>query len=258
MKIALAILVLLSLFVAAAQEVLFSRRNEAATSLPSDIPGLTVWLEGDDPGYADNSYISNWVAHGSTTYSATNEPGGTTQWPIYSNSIPALNGHSIVHFQTGSPILYSSTITIGDNTIFCVANPPTGNRMMVQIDAVNSHSMLFGNASAITSRRAWGASYDSASATNANGTFRIHHSVINTASNRVYVSGSPGTAETTSAATPKTSGALRLGAYASGQYTLDGGIGLVLIYNRVLTASEQNTVGRYCSNRFNLHWVDVQ
>ncbi len=230
--------------------------NSLVVNSPDLISGLTVWLKADDLGYANGSYVSNWTAAGTTTFAATNQPGGTTQWPIYTNTVAALSGHAVVGFSASSPILYSSTITIGANTMFVVSNPGDGNHVMAQIDAVNQHTMLLTETGLTISRRGWGSSYDASMAA-ANGTYQIFHSLVSTESNQVYRAGSPGTANLTTAATPKTSGALRLGAYAPAQYTLSGGIAEVIIYNRVLPPSEQNMIGQYLSVKYGLTWSNV-
>jgi len=181
---------------------------------------------------------------GTNTYTASN-------LTYSSNGTLGFNGSSSVITSPNNTALDTQTPTV---EVWVKTNSLNQNGFFFEKGTVNTQYALFQEGTAIQWRTYVGAGYTTLSAASSNISTSSWAQIVATytsGSKKIYVNGVEVATDSATTGTLATnSGGITVGSYNSGGYFYNGNIGIVRVYNRVLSASEviQNfnaTRGRY-------------
>lgn len=234
--------------------------------LPSDIPGLALWVDAQDAVYTA-SFAARCTALGDQAVQWTDKSGNAVALTASATKPtfdPAgINGYPAIQFSANSYYTTGNILTSADGnamTWFVVAKPnpsASTNRGMLSISGVNAWLAINntnGNSDVtlngitgwtglpnpqISNEGVWGLAIGGAS------TYVVHE--------KVGANGAGGSVTTLSKATGGTivltTNAMQIGAIG-GSFIWDGWIGEVLVYHGQLTAAQFQKVYSYLANKW--------
>jgi len=240
--------------------------------VPTDISGLSLWFDADDPrtlfsntsgttrATTDATALALWSdksGNGRNAYQAT----GASQ-PLLKTNI--LNNKNVVRFDGSNDILATAAsqvanTTDGSFTAFAVAQRTTASGFMTVVNQDNSTATRCsqflnfagnGNVESIgfvggTPKFAY-----TSSGTISLSNFYILESTASTSTISAYSNGIVGSGAVTGGNLAVPSQAVSLGAYPTGQQYLNGDIAEVLLYNSVLSLTNRIKVEQYLQNKW--------
>ncbi len=242
---------------------------------PTDISGLSLWFDADDPrtlfsntsgttrATTDATALALWSdksGNGRNAYQAT----GASQ-PLLKTNI--LNNKNIVRFDGSNDILATAAAQVanttdGSFTAFAVAQRTTASGFMTVVNQDNSTATRCsqflnfagnGNVESIgfvggTPKFAY-----TLSGTISTSNFYILESTASTSTISAYSNGIVGSGSATGGNLAVPSQAVSLGAYPTGQQYLNGDIAEVLLYNSVLSSTNRIKVEQYLQNKWGVN-----
>ena len=237
---------------------------------PTELSGLTMWLDADSLGLGDGQNVSDWQVSGGDNYGA--KQSNVSWQPTYETN--EINGKPVVRFGGSATDermnVYSDSTThanwtqlglTGGMTVFAVAKPTTNDGGPRQPLLGDNDAIVDWTLSAAeweVNRHAFGGS---SSIAGPHTSFKIfagtQSNIAASASNTLlgYVDGVAGTAGS------QTNSSLGLGQAVNlavdvtthtGRKQFGGDLAELIVYNRVLGNYESNKVGGYLEKKYGL------
>ena len=217
---------------------------------PKSIPGASLWLDGADPAGtgvvpANGATVSTWTDKSGSGYNAT---GGVS--PTYNTSQRAIvfNGSSWLSTSYSSVpanetafIVYQTTSTAIANNCFMIGPTNTGGRLILSVNENDGFGLSFKIGS-------YGIANGSRIVQNQNQMYLGTTTVASTTS-FVYLNGTQGPSSTL---TYSGSGTTQIGTAVSGTAIYIGFIYEIVIFNRLLSNPERQTVESYLAQKWGL------
>jgi hypothetical protein len=217
---------------------------------PKSIPGASLWLDGADPAGtgvvpANGATVSTWTDKSGSGYNAT---GGVS--PTYNTSQRAIvfNGSSWLSTSYSSVptnetafIVYQTSSTAVANNCFMIGPTNTGGRLILSVNENDGFGLSFKIGS-------YGIANGSRIVQNQNQMYLGTTTVASTTS-FVYLNGTQGPSSTL---TYSGSGTTQIGTAVSGTAIYIGFIYEIVIFNRLLSNPERQTVESYLAQKWGL------
>lgn len=237
---------------------------------PSDISGLTVWLDASDSATITSSSgaVSQWTDKSSNAYAFTQSTAGAKP----TTGTRTQNSKNMLDFDSGDLLAASSGPQLNSMTLFVVEvhdtfGGGTGGRIWSIANTSLDRSVgLVNNAPytqayTMTILGSGGGSYDryTANSSATTGTARyvtFRHTYAIDPTRNIYINGSAndGASPFTATTNPSnTSGyTMRVGNNSGLSVGFDGGIGEMIIYNSALSSTDRATVESYLATKWGL------
>jgi hypothetical protein len=217
---------------------------------PKSISGASLWLDGADPAGtgvvpANGATVSTWTDKSGSGYNAT---GGVS--PTYNTSQRAIVFNGSSWLTTSYPsvptnetafIVYQTTSTAIANNCFMIGPTNTGGRLILSVNENDGFGLSFKIGS-------YGIANGSRIVQNQNQMYLGTTTVASTTS-FVYLNGTQGPSSTL---TYSGSGTTQIGTAVSGTAIYIGFIYEILIFNRLLSNPERQTIESYLAQKWGL------
>lgn len=214
----------------------------AGSFVPTQVAGCTLWLRADMGITLNGSNVSAWAdqsgkANNFAQGSAGNQPAFVAS---------STGGYPAILPDGSTSFLSSGTLTDAPTTMFAVAKATTQTATvrLVHITANGAANGLYCNTSTTMAALDSTTISVAVNATNPH----IYGIAVNGASSKFYIDGSA----TTGTLSAGTTQAMFVGGFTGPVQVWDGPISELIFYNRLLSAAEISTVGRYLGRRYGI------